>query len=144
MSAEEYVVVATQLNRVDKEGPLEPLRRGTTFTAADVTDTELKRWLGLKPAVVRTKAELEQAQQTAEGARQQIQDLQSQLAEAQAELAAARGGLQGPVTGSSVTEPAGNASADEWRAYALSVDPGNAEAINAADRNELRDKYKTS
>jgi hypothetical protein len=40
-------------------------------------------------------------------------------------------------------QPAGNATTDEWKAYAVQQDPGAASEIDALGRDELRDRYGT-
>lgn len=160
---ETYVVVVSQINRAVKtdDGDTEytSMKRGEEFTAADVDSKELRRWLGLKPAVIRTKAELEAAQRTVGDQSAVIADLMAQLAEANSKLAEA--GLAGadtspaadptggiaPAGGATVEEPAGNASRDKWAEFALAKDPGNAEWINDAEnvsRDDIRDKYKSA
>jgi hypothetical protein len=40
-------------------------------------------------------------------------------------------------------QPAGNATTDEWKAYAVQEDPGAAAEIDTLGRDELRDRYGT-
>lgn len=150
--SETYVVVATQLNRAVKDAAgdveLTTMGRGTTFTAEDVEPAELKRWLGLKPAVIKTEAELEAAASSAADARAALEDANAQIAELQAQLAAAHaaGAAHAPSeadAGGVLEEPAGNASADTWRAYAKQQDPTNVE-LDTMSRDELRDKYSNA
>jgi hypothetical protein len=146
-SATDYVVVASQLNRAikldDGTEELVSIRRGENLPD-DTSAAELQRWLALTPAVIKTQDELDQARGTYADQSATIADLQAQLAEANAKLAEAEaaGGAHEPAAG--LEEPAGNASVDAWRDYAKSVDPANAEAIDAASRDELRDKYKSA
>jgi chromosome segregation ATPase len=146
----DYVVVASQINRVDGDGNLlEPLRRGDTFAASDVSEAELKRWEEMTPRVVQSKKELEEARKAHADAASTIEDLQQQLAEARGELAAARASspqLEREASTTAPTEPSGNASRDEWAQYAVAVDGENAAWINDTDnvsRNDIRDKYRS-
>lgn len=159
--ADVYVVTGTQLNRrvkVDDEWDAANIPRGTEFSEGDtfsdddpgVTAKEIKRWLGLRPRVLVAKAELEEAQQRANDTAATIADLQAQLAAANQALAAAvASGAATPdaAAGSSSVpgpngQPAGNASADDWRAYAKTQDPERDPAeIDATSRDDLRTKY---
>lgn len=44
-------------------------------------------------------------------------------------------------SGTDLEEPAGNASTDEWRTYALSLDGVSEADVDGLSRNELRDRY---
>jgi hypothetical protein len=157
MATETNVVVATQLNRVEKvDGADEfsSLSRGSEFTADDVTPAELRRWKGLKPRVILTKDEYEKATSGTSDRQEEIDDLQRQLADAQAELDALRAGQPAGVAaveevrtggdgGPVLEEPAGNASAEDWRAYATQQDPDSAAEIAEMSRDDLRDTYKS-
>lgn len=147
-SATDYVVVASQVNRAikldDGTEELVSIRRGSNLPD-DTSAAELQRWLAMTPAVIKTQDELDAARGTYADQSATIADLQAQLAEANAKLADAEaaGGAHEPAAGG-LEEPAGNASVDAWRDYAKSVDAANAEAIDAASRDELRDKYKSA
>lgn len=164
-----YVVTGTALLRRVKgeDGDFESanITRGTEFSVGDtfsdadtgVTDREVKRWLGLQPRVIATKADLEAAQQSAADQAALIADLQAQLEQANRTIAAAvaqgadlsslggddrTGGIAPGASAAGLEQPAGNASADDWKAYAKSVAPADEhEAIDAMSRDELRDKY---
>jgi hypothetical protein len=166
MADDVYVVTATQLNRrvkdEDGEWGSANIPRGTEFAVGDkfadddpgVTQRELNRWLGLQPRVVASKDDLEAAQRTAADQASLINDLQAQLADANRKLAsaAAQGadlsdlGDDDPTNGiagggGALEQPAGNASADDWKAYAKQQDPGNADKIDGMTRDDLRDTY---
>lgn len=149
MSGTEYVVLATQLNRVDDKGnPAEPLKRGDTFGKGDVTGDELDRWEQMdSPRVIIDKGELDKAQQAQADARAENEKLRAELADKDAELASLR--AAGPDIPEGLNagpeQPSGNASREEWAAYASATDPDNAGWINDEEttRNDLRDKYRT-
>lgn len=159
MAGDTYVVVGSQLNRrvKNEDGDWEPanITRGTEFSAGEtfadgdpgVTDKEIRRWLSLAPKMLVSKADLEKAQAVASDQSALIADLQAQLAEANAKVAAAvaqgadLGAGEG--TGGGLEEPAGNASADEWRAYARQQEPDESKhsEIGEATRDDLRKQY---
>lgn len=158
--SETYVVVASQLNRARKmpdggDWEFSTMPRGTEFVEGDVSPEELRRWLDMKPRVVATKTELEEAQQSAVDARAQLAEAQQQIEALRAQLAEAHAagapvvpdgtpGVHASAAGGALEEPAKNGSAEDWRAWVKQEHPDLDPAeVDAAGRDELRDNYGT-